>query len=373
MGCRPCCMDKRDTNITVNFDNMANDSNSPINIKNDSISSFQGNNTSRSNNDNVALNEESIKLYQNNYKYYYDILEKINFYRIKHNVNPLIINNEINLLAQKHSDKIARENFIELSNNKYEGIELGEIIFSFNEKYSPENIIISFYEEESSKYNYKNKKPKPSNFTQIIWKNTKYIGIGCTKTKNNNIFAVIEFYPPGNITNQFLSNVFPPKEEDEQSSNSDIKIHFLEDLLNITNEYRAKHKVQKLKLNPYLTTKANEYAKLIAENNVIMNIDIEYLGEKCGKNICVQNYMNQNGKDILDEWYNERKDYNFFNVKKNDKEKVKNFSQLIWKDTKEVGFGWAQSNNGTFYVVGVFFPCGNVKGKYLDNVFPEEE
>jgi hypothetical protein len=56
MGCRPCCMDKRDTNITVNFDNMANDSNSPINIKNDSISSFQGNNTSRSNNDNVALN-----------------------------------------------------------------------------------------------------------------------------------------------------------------------------------------------------------------------------------------------------------------------------------------------------------------------------
>jgi hypothetical protein len=52
---------------------------------------------------------------------------------------------------------------------------------------------------------------------------------------------------------------------------------------------------------------------------------------------------------------------------------VKNFSQLIWNDKKEVGFGWAQSSNGTIYVVGVFFPCGNVKGKYLDNVFPEEE
>ena len=40
-----------------------------------------------------------------------------------------------------------------------------------------------------------------------------------------------------------------------------------------------------------------------------MNIDIEYLGEKCGKNICVQNFMNNNGKDVLDEWYNERVDY----------------------------------------------------------------
>ena len=376
MGCKPCCMNKRDSNITVTFDRSTNNIQSSRKAKNDFVNSIQENYNNSNNINNFVLNEENeenLMLYQNNYKYYYEILEKINNYRKRHNVKPLIINNEINIIAQKYSDKIARENFIELSNNKYKGIELGEIIFTFNEKHSPDKIIISFYEEESHKYNYKNKKPKPTNFTQIIWKNTKYIGIGCTKTKSGIIYTVINFFPPGNITNEFLLNIFPPIEEDDKSSNSDMKIHYLEDLLIITNDYRSKHKAEKLNLNPYLTTKANEYASLMADNNMVMNSDIEYLGEKCGKNICVQKHNNYKGKEVIDEWYNEIKDYNFCYVKKNDKEKVKNFTQLIWKDTREVGFGWAQSSKGIFFVVGVFFPCGNIEGKYLDNIFPEEE
>jgi len=372
MGCKPCCINKKDMNNTIDFsNNIKYNLKSPIKEKRNIDSSIQVQDIKE------IKHENYEKMNQNNYKFYYEILEQINLYRKKHNVNPLIINNDINILAQKHSDKIARENYIDLSYNKYEGVELGEIIFTFNEKYSPEKIIISFYEEESHTYNYKNKKPKPSNFTQIIWKSTKSIGIGCSKTKNNTIYCVIDFYPPGNINNEFLSNVFPPIDDDKKSSlssnNSEIKIHFLEDLLNTNNEYRTKHKAQILNLNPYLTTKANEYAKLMADNNNIIDKEIEYLGEKCGKNICIKNNKKYDGQEVCDEWYNEINEYNFLDIKNNDKEKVKNFTQLVWKDTTEVGFGWAQSNQGIFYIVGIYYPSGNIEGKYMENVFPEEE
>ena len=111
----------------------------------------------------------------------------------------------------------------------------------------------------------------------------------------------------------------------------------------------------------------------MADNNNIIDKEIEYLGEKCGKNICIKNNKKYDGQEVCDEWYNEINEYNFLDIKNNDKEKVKNFTQLVWKDTTEVGFGWAQSNQGIFYIVGIYYPSGNIEGKYMENVFPEEE
>ena len=325
MGCKPCCIRTFSENNTVEFNN---NTNIIMDQTKDIISSKLKINEL---DNNLPKEEKIMNSYLNNYKYSYEILEQINKYRKRHKVSPLNTHNEINILAQKHSDKIARENFIEFSNNKYNNLELGEIIFCFNDSMSPEKIISSFYEEESTKYNYNNKNPTPSNFTQIIWKNSKFIGIGFSKTKENIIYTVINFYPPGNIKNEFLSNVFPPEYEERKSSinnTSEIKIDFLEDFLNKNNEYREKHGVPLLNLNASLTTKAIEYANLMSNNNCIINKEIEYLGEKCGKNICVKKNENFDAKDICDEWYSEIKDYDFYDIKKNDKEKVKNFAQL---------------------------------------------
>lgn len=371
MGCRPCCKPHSNINNTFEFntsrDIPQNQSkefgtfDNPINVINSGL---------------LPKEEIFLKSNKNNFKYYFEILEIINTYRKRHNVDPLNLNNDINLLSQKHSDKIARENYIELSYNKYNNTELGEIIFCFKENNSPENIISSFYEKECHKYNFKNKNPKPSNFTQIIWKNSKYVGIGCSKTRENIIYTVINFYPPGNIKNEFLENVLPPKEERKSnysSNKSDHKINFLEELFNRNNEYREKHGVPLLILNPSLTTKANEFANLMAENDFMMDEEIEYFGENCGKNIFISKNNNYDGKKICDEWYEEIKEYNFINMKKNDKEKVKNFTQLIWKNSEQVGFGWANNNKGICYVVGIYYPCGNVEGKYQENVLPEIE
>ena len=369
MGCKPCCM-KSITNAenTVQFDSRFDNDiiKKPINELITSKYSIIENKNNEKN---------ELKVSQQNYKYSFDILEQINKYRKRHNANPLNINNDISIIAQKHSDKIARENFIELSYNKYNNTELGEIIFSFKENYPPENIISSFYEEESLKYNYNNRNPRPSNFTQIIWKNSKYIGIGCSKTKDNTIYTVINFYPPGNITNEFKSNVFPPINEDKKSNissnNSERSVAFLEELFNRNNEYRQRHGVPLLILNPSLTTKATEYANFLAKNNCFINIDVDYLGEKCGKIMTIKKFKYYDGNEICDEWYNEIKDYNFCDLKKNNKEKIKNFAQLIWKDTKEVGFGFSKSSKGLLYIIGIYYPSGNIDGKYEKNVIPD--
>ena len=46
---------------------------------------------------------------------------------------------------------------------------------------------------------------------------------------------------------------------------------------------------------------------------------------------------------------------------------------MIWKSTKEVGFGNKLDDKGNFYVVANFYPCGNIKGQYQQNVFPIKE
>lgn len=44
------------------------------------------------------------------------------------------------------------------------------------------------------------------------------------------------------------------------------------------------------------------------------------------------------------------------------------FTQVVWKETKEVGFGKAKSSGGRVFVVGSYRPAGNMVGNYKDNV-----
>lgn len=46
------------------------------------------------------------------------------------------------------------------------------------------------------------------------------------------------------------------------------------------------------------------------------------------------------------------------------------FTQVVWKGTKEVGFGHAKSNSGSVFVVANYFPAGNMQGEFRRNVSP---
>ncbi|CAG2100282.1 unnamed protein product [Medioppia subpectinata] len=49
-----------------------------------------------------------------------------------------------------------------------------------------------------------------NHFTQLIWKNSKYFGIGKARTRNGKMIVVANYMPAGNVSDQFSDNVLAP-------------------------------------------------------------------------------------------------------------------------------------------------------------------
>ena len=308
-----------------------------------------------------------IKIQNENFNL--EVINEINKYRIKHGVEELIEDDNINMISQKYSEKLARESELELSGNKYKGEDLGEIIFCCQSEISPKELVDIWYNEGS--YNYFNKKEEANNFTQMIWKNSKSFGIGHTLTKDNKIYVVVNFYPEGNVKGQFSKNVFPIKINNEDNSSFySITTTFLEEALCAHNELRAKHNSPPLILNPNLTTLAQNHSELLAKEGILNYSNNKLENKKIGENLFMSK-MKCTGEEVSLYWYKGIKYYDFQNLNNIEKEETKNFTQLIWKSTKEVGFGVSTDKKGNFYVVANYFPCGNIKGQYKDNVLSD--
>ena len=67
---------------------------------------------------------------------------------------------------------------------------------------------------------------------------------------------------------------------------------------------------------------------------------------------------------VIDNWYNESKNHDY---KKDFQKGTEHFTQMIWKDTKELGIGITSKGNKCF-VVANYYPPGNFLGQYDKNV-----
>jgi hypothetical protein len=130
-----------------------------------------------------------------------------------------------------------------------------------------------------------------------------------------------------------------------------------------------------LTLTKELNTMAQKYAEKLASMNVMKhsNRSNRRLGKQvCGENLYACWGKKATGIDASQSWYDEIKDYNFeYPSKKTGV--VGHFTQLVWKDSKEVGFGVAKSKQGWYYLVANYYPAGNYIGMELQNVFPPVE
>ena len=309
-----------------------------------------------------------------------DIVAEINNLRAYHQVPEITASGDLDAIAQAFSNKLAKIGDLRYSENKYKGETLGEILFYYVGEITADAVVES-WNKDSKTFRYSSKNPQASSFAQIVWKSTKLIGLGMSKDTQGGTYIVANFYPCGNVVGKFQENVFPPKgklqkrikENDDNKSkrnsvdksSSNNFNSFIAEALQCHNKYRAKHHSPPLKLNKDLCKIAQSYADKLLSTRILHFSNNKYKGKDVGENL----YKCDNGSPVTGEmatenWYSEIKNYDF---KKDYQKDTGHFTQIVWKDTTDVGFGIANKNS-IYYVVAYYFPPGNFLGKYADNV-----
>ena len=141
------------------------------------------------------------------------------------------------------------------------------------------------------------------------------------------------------------------------------------ELLETHNKKRAAHGVEKLTINPKLNQIAQNFADKLAQTNTFHHSGNNFNGQPMGENLFMQYGRQMTGDYCTNSWYNEIKDYNFYNPNAS-KGVVGHFTQIVWKGSREVGFGCGVSRNGGYFIVANYFPAGNYVGQNDNNVFP---
>lgn len=313
-----------------------------------------------------------------------DLIMEMNQIRDIHQVAGLSPSRELESVAQNFSNKVAKRGVLEYSNNTYNGEELGEILFYYSTDCDAETVIESWNQDAKS-FKYNSKNSGASSFAQIVWKSSQYIGLGVSKDSKGGTYIVANFYPAGNVAGKFKDNVFPPrgkgsnkKKEKVREVEKEVKkstngnkgknlsgfTQFDVEALEAHNYYRRKHHAPPLTLNKDLCKIAQGYAQKLLATKSFEHSKNKYKGNNIGENLYWCTGKEATGEMATTDWYNEIKMHNF---KKEFQHDTGHFTQVIWKDTKEVGFGVANKGN-TYYVVANYYPPGNIKGNFANNV-----
>jgi uncharacterized protein YkwD len=143
---------------------------------------------------------------------------------------------------------------------------------------------------------------------------------------------------------------------------------FQQNALDTHNKYRQKHHVGNLVLSKDLCNIAQKYAESLARTGNFAHSGDSYNGNPMGENLFACYGMKITGKTMTDDWYNEINDYNF--NRPGFTSGTGHFTQVVWKGSKQVGFGYAQARDGYYYGVANYYPAGNYMNEFEDNVFP---
>jgi len=137
--------------------------------------------------------------------------------------------------------------------------------------------------------------------------------------------------------------------------------NFIQTVLETHNKYRAKHGAPPLKLSPDLCKVSQAWVNTLAKKDK-MEHSMSGYGENCfwGSNDVKE------GNVPVETWYSEVKDFDF---KRGDYVKgTGHFTQVVWKESKELGVAKALSKSGATYVICTYEPAGNFQGIFPANV-----
>ncbi|XP_065200511.1 uncharacterized protein LOC135831740 [Planococcus citri] len=139
-----------------------------------------------------------------------------NIYRRHHNSPPLKISAQLCGKAQAWANHLAHTNTFLYENDKSVGQNIYCRLTSDAQIEVPAQEIVSFWYSCYKNYTY-NKEPdtlhiniNAGNFTQLVWRSTRYFGIGRARSRAGKFLVVANYQPVGNIGGLFKENVLPP-------------------------------------------------------------------------------------------------------------------------------------------------------------------
>ena len=124
------------------------------------------------------------------------VVDLHNIYRKEVGVPNIKYSAECEAYAQKWAERLAKKNsgLNHSSTSKY-----GENIY-WNSGSATETNMIDCWVKEKKDFNSRSRKHSSKNghYTQIIWKNTKFVGTGMAVAKDGSEYWVCTYYPAGN-------------------------------------------------------------------------------------------------------------------------------------------------------------------------------
>ncbi|XP_016329445.1 Golgi-associated plant pathogenesis-related protein 1 [Sinocyclocheilus anshuiensis] len=164
-----------------------------------------------------------------------------------------------------------------------------------------------------------------------------------------------------------LRDVYGSEDGGGDKANDDS---FKKEFLEAHNQYRKQHQAPELTYSDKLCSAAQKWADHLLSIRSLGHSDTQN-----GENVFYSSSSvkkTPRGKEAVDSWYSEIKDYNFSSP--GFQSSTGHFTQVVWKSSTELGVGLATDGN-TVFVVGQYKPAGNINsaGYFEKNVLPKTE
>jgi len=138
-------------------------------------------------------------------------IESQNGKRLLHGCPELIEDPDLSQYAQDYANELAEKDELGHSRCIFRGKNIGESCGIYYESESPVQFMTDLWYDEIKLYDFDNTsfgyRYNTVHFTQMIWKSTKYAGIGISKAKSGNWYFVCNYYPKGNEEGEYKENV----------------------------------------------------------------------------------------------------------------------------------------------------------------------
>ncbi len=147
------------------------------------------------------------------------------------------------------------------------------------------------------------------------------------------------------------------------STGSDLSAAQAKQVLDHHNKVRSEVHLTSLTWSADLASFAQEWADSLVSTGACKLRHRQ--NNEYGENI----YMNSSSSSFnpvsaSQAWYGEKQKYTYSKIGEAGSAHSMHYTQMIWKDTKEVGMGMATCANGGVIVVANYSPAGNYTGNY---------